>query len=86
MLSFTSFVILVSLFAAFIILLLQKVGFIEEMQLHGTKVISKLFSCQFCLSFWFAVFLSVGAVGIFSIEFTFLFAPFFSAPLTRYIL
>ena len=43
---------MVALEAAFVILLAKKLGIIEWMQVHGSEFISKMASCDFCLSFW----------------------------------
>lgn len=47
--------ILVALAAAFVVLLVKKLGIAEWMQVHGDRTMSQLFSCDFCMSFWAAV-------------------------------
>lgn len=45
-------VVLVALLASTIVLLLKKWGLAEWMQVHGDKVLSELFSCDLCMTFW----------------------------------
>jgi hypothetical protein len=52
-------IICLSLLAAFMILLITKLGIREWVQTFGSKLFAKLFSCDFCLSFWVSVILSV---------------------------
>lgn len=42
----------VSLLAAFIVLLVKKWRIAEWFQVHGDKFSSQLFSCDLCMSFW----------------------------------
>ena len=51
----TYIVVFVALVAAFMVLLVKKWGIAEWMQVHGDRVISQLFSCDFCMSFWSAI-------------------------------
>ena len=46
------FVAVVSLLAAFIVLLVKKWRIAEWFQVHGEKFSSQLFSCDLCMSFW----------------------------------
>ena len=45
-------VVLVALAAAFIVLMVKKWGIAEWMQVHGDKLLSELFSCDLCMTFW----------------------------------
>lgn len=85
MLNFIAFVILVACAAAFILLYLQKVGLVEHMQINAPKLLSKLFSCHFCLSFWFSAIISLFLACYFK-DVTLLFIPIFSAPITRILI
>lgn len=49
----------IGLFSAFMILLITKLGIREKIQVFGPKLISKAFSCDFCLAFWTNLILSV---------------------------
>ena len=44
--------IITSLFATFTILLTERLGYREKIQVRAPKLIAELFSCDFCLSFW----------------------------------
>lgn len=85
MLNFIAFVILVACAAAFIFLYLQKVGVIEHVQINAPRLLSKLFSCHFCLSFWLAAIISLFLTCYFK-DATLLFIPIFSTPITRILL
>lgn len=51
--------LMVGLSAAFIITLLYKLGIIEWVQVHGNRFFSEMFRCDFCLSFWISLLLSL---------------------------
>ena len=75
-------VVMVALMAAFIVLLVKKWGFAEWMQIHGDKYLSKLFSCDLCMSFW------AGMVVCFILACWYddnqlIFIPMFSTPISR---
>lgn len=72
----------VALLAAFIVLLVKKWGFAEYMQIHGDKFLSKLFSCDLCMSFWAAMFICL-IYASWTDELVLLFVPMFTTPLTR---
>ena len=48
-------VLAVALLAAFLLMLAHKWGFVEYVQVHGNEFFAKMFSCDFCLSWWFCV-------------------------------
>jgi hypothetical protein len=81
----------VGLLSAFIILFITKIGLRDWVQVHGSELINKLFSCQFCLSFWVGVLIS--CILLIFITFTggylqplYIFIPICSTPITRMIL
>lgn len=83
----------VALSSAFIISLLRKLGVIELLQVHGIKaksdrlndIVSKLASCDFCLSWWTN--LIVCAIALAFVREAYVFAiPFLSTMITRHIL
>lgn len=80
--SFLCCVVVVALVSAFIILLAKKVGIVEWMQVHGNDVVSKLASCDFCMSFWTGSLLSL-AVALVTGEFVCIFIGVLSCPITR---
>lgn len=93
MVDFFIWILLIALTAAFIILLLTKVGIIEWLQVNGLKakndrlndIVSKLANCHFCLSFWSGLILSV-IVALITTDYELLVAPILTAPITRYML
>ena len=85
MLVFIHYTIVVACLSAFIVLFLNKIGFVNTMQVHAPKLISELFSCQFCLSFWVAVLISI-TVSIVLTNPIFLLIPVFSTVITRRLL
>ena len=82
-------IIIVALGAAFIVLLMNKTGLREKMRdaldLKGVKFIPDMLDCDFCISFWSAVVICFVA-SIFTLDFTWIFIPVFSSPLTRYFI
>ena len=73
---------LVALMAAFIVLLVKKWGWAEWMQIHGDKFLSKLFSCDLCMSFWAAMAVCF-ALMYWTEDKTLVFVPMFTTPITR---
>lgn len=80
--SFLFIAVFVALLSAFVLLLAKKVGIIEWMQVHGDKVISRMASCDFCLSFWMCTLLFVG-VSCWYDEPLMAFGGIISCPITR---
>lgn len=76
--------VLVATIAAFVLLLLTKVGVIEWLQVHGGKFISELACCTFCLSWWACLFLSV-LMFVVTMDYTMFVVPFVATPITRHI-
>lgn len=83
--------VFVGLVAAFIILFITKIGLRDWVQVHGSELVNKLFSCQFCLSFWIGLLIS--CILLIFITFTggylqplYVFIPICSTPITRIIL
>lgn len=82
---FITRVVLAALLAAFILTLSRKWGVLEWVQVHGSEFFSKMFSCNFCLSWWTSVVISI--VWCAATEDTsILVIPFFSTPITRVLL
>lgn len=79
---FLCIVAMVALMAAFAVLLVKKWGIAEWMQVHGDKYMSRLFSCDLCMSFWAGVIISVIAV-LFMDDCAYIFIPVLSTPITR---
>lgn len=78
-------VLLISLLAAFIILLISKIG-LRDYLINNTKgLLQQLLECDFCLGFWIAVCISILAAIILKDHYI-VFVPFFSSPITRFLL
>lgn len=83
-----AYAILTGLFIAFIVLLLNKTirydlrDFCDK---YKISLIAKMLDCDFCLSFWLSLAFCI-AISITSSDYLFLFIPFFSTPITRFML
>lgn len=77
--------IYVALIAAFGILFIGKVGLRDKIILRGPKLISKLFECDYCLSFWSSVILAI-ILALFSNEPIYFIIPILSTPITRLLI
>ena len=75
----------IALAAAFVILLIGKLGIRDSVIAKAPKLISQLFDCDFCLSFWTSVILAV-ILAIFFSELSILFIPIISTPITRILI
>lgn len=74
--------VFVALLAAMMVLLVKKWGIAEWMQVHGDKFLSKLFSCDLCMSFWAAMCFAA-ALCCYMDSPEWLLLPFLTTPLTR---
>lgn len=83
--AFLFFTVVVALVAAFGLTLLRKWGVVEWVQVHGNDFFNKMFRCDFCLSWWAGVVLSV-FFAICSGDAWLLFVPFCSTMITRKLL
>ena len=72
----------VALLAAMMVLLVKKWGIAEWIQIHGDKFVSKLFSCDLCMSFWAAMCFAVVICCVFD-DAGWLLLPFLTTPVTR---
>lgn len=83
-------IIFVALWASFALLLANKQGVIERMQVHGNDFFNKMASCQFCLSFWANVIVCIicviVSICIGKFDYTFFLTPVMSTPITRKLL
>lgn len=82
---FVIWVLIVATVAAFLLSLLKKWGVIEYVQVHGNEFFAKMFNCDFCLSFWAGLALSILFVFITGNP-ALLLVPFCSTMITRYLL
>jgi hypothetical protein len=79
-------VILIALGASFIILLISKLGWREWVQTFGPKLISEMFGCSFCLSFWTCYLISIILFIFVNREGFTLLYPFLATPITRILI
>lgn len=77
--------IYIALAAAFAILLIGKLGIRDSVIIKAPKLISQLFDCDFCLSFWVSVILAI-ILAIFFREMSIIFIPIISTPITRILI
>lgn len=75
--------ILLALRASFIILLITKLGWREKVQIYGPKLISDMFNCDFCISFWTCFVLSVLLFTFADGDWIVLSYPIFASPIVR---
>lgn len=80
-----SALIYIALAAAFAILLADKLGIRDNIILRAPRLISQLFSCDFCLSFWTSLILAI-ILAIFFNEISIIFIPIISTPITRILI
>ncbi len=67
---------------SWVVILLRKWGVLEILQVQGNKFISKLASCDYCLSFWLGWAVVIPAALITG-EWFLLAVPFFSTTIGR---
>lgn len=79
------FIAVISLAAAFIILLIEKIGLRNYIIATAPKLISELFECDFCLSFWTSLILAI-ILAIFFEDMSILFISLLSTPITRILI
>lgn len=73
---------LVAFVAAFVLLLAKKIGVIEQIQVRAkSNILQELSRCDFCLSFWTCLFVSL--IFAISADWTNIFLPLFSTAITR---
>lgn len=85
MIGILMYAVMVALWVTFLLLLAYKVGIIEWMQVHGGKFISKMAQCDFCMSWWLSVIITL-VVFCFTCNVMLLVVPFLSTPIARRLL
>lgn len=80
-----SALIYISSSAAFAILFVERLGIRDKIVAEAPKLISQLFECDFCLSFWTSLILAIILAIIFN-EMSIIFIPIVSTPITRILL
>lgn len=64
---------------------MSKIGWRDEIIARAPKLISKLFDCDFCLSFWLSLIYAI-VLAIALDDINIVFTPTLSTPLTRILL
>lgn len=82
---FISIAIIIACISAFIILFAGKTGMRDEIIARAPKLISQLFDCDFCLSFWTSLILAI-ILAIFFGEMSIILIPIVSTPITRILI
>nr|DAK81426.1 MAG TPA: Protein of unknown function (DUF1360) [Caudoviricetes sp.] len=80
-----SALIYISSSAAFAILLAERLGVRDKIVAEAPKLISQLFDCDFCLSFWTSLILAI-ILAIFFNEMSIILIPIISTPITRILI
>jgi len=75
----------VALMSCFLLLLAHKWGIVEYLQIHGNDFISRMANCDFCMSWWLCVFVSVLLLR-YTLDSRVLIVPFLATPLARRLL
>lgn len=84
-LAIISAIAVIALVSSFIILLIGKLGVRNEIIYRAPRLISQLFECDFCLSFWTSLILAIILAIIFK-ELYVILTPIASTPITRILL
>ena len=77
--------IIIASLSAFFILFIGKIGLREKIILYAPELLSKLYSCDFCLSFWISVIFAI-FVALIHQDPTMLIIPAISTPITRILI
>lgn len=77
--------IILASISAFIILLIGKLGIRNIVIMKAPRLISQLFSCDFCLSFWTSFILAI-ILAIISNEMSVIYISIVSTPITRILI
>ena len=80
-----AYAIVIAAVAAFFILFMEKTGYRDKMIANSPKLISQMYDCDFCLSFWVSAVFSTGIV-LGECNLIYVLIPFISAPITRRLL
>lgn len=59
MIQFVSVTFIIAMAACWLILLSDKTGIRDNVIIHAPKLISQMFSCDLCLSWWVCLFFSI---------------------------
>lgn len=77
--------VFIALISAFIILLITKIGLRDFVIERSPKLISEMFNCDFCLSFWTNVFMTIIVIS-YTGFLPFMAIPILATPITRILI
>ena len=80
-----AYIIIISGAAAWLLTLGRKWGVLEWLAVHSNAFFNQMFNCDFCMSWWTAVILSVAAYFL-TRDVSVLIVPFVSTTITRRLL
>ena len=76
-------ILLLSLLSSFAILLITKIGLRERAQIYAPRLLSEMFGCDFCLSFWTCAVFSILFFIFVDRDWIVLSYPIFASPIVR---
>lgn len=76
---------IVACVVAFLLLLAYKLGIVEWLQVHGDVVVSKMAQCDFCMSWWLSVTITI-LLAVIMDDVALMCVPFISTPIARRLL
>ena len=80
------YAVIIACMTSFIVMLLEKLGIRDRVIERAPILLSKLFDCDFCLSFWISLILAVILALITCELIIFIIIPFVSTPIARMLL
>lgn len=82
MMEFIIMTVIVALIASFVLCLMYKWGIVEYVQVHGNEFFSKMFGCNFCMSWWICVIISI-FVALICCKIVYLTIPILAVNITK---
>jgi hypothetical protein len=76
---------MIALWVAFLLMLAYKLGIVEWLQINGNKFFSEMAHCDFCMSWWLGLIVTMLVLG-FTGDLHLLVVPFIATPIARKLL
>ena len=76
---------MIALWVAFLLMLAYKLGIVEWMQINGNKFFSEMAHCDFCMSWWLSLIVTM-MIMCFTCNLHLLVVPFIATPIARKLL
>lgn len=80
-----TYVVIISLISAFVILFITKTGYRTWLSERAPKLIYEMLNCDFCLSFWISVVVTLAFMTL-GLPWYYIFLPVLTTPITRFLL